>query len=221
MIHSAIAGDSSAFVQIGQACRAHVAIVSLQVHAAIPRGDGRAPMDSSTDEIRAFLDREKIRDCIARLARGEDRRDADLIRSCWWPDATYDYGVQSGDFPSYLAWVVPGADAIKDTQHVLGQSFIEQEAETARAETHVVSYHRVDMGAGDRDTCIGGRYLDTMEARDGEWRIAERVMLYDWYQDWGDAIDWAKGVMGIPLTAEHFSGRAVGDFSEKFFGKAG
>jgi hypothetical protein len=180
-----------------------------------------AERKSMSDAVKPFIDRAKIIDCVVRLARGEDRRNADLIRSCWWPDATYDYGVQSGDFESYLAWVVPGADAIKNTQHVLGQTHIEFAGGTAKAETHVVSYHRVDMGAGDQDTCIGGRYLDTMEERDGDWRIASRIMLYDWYTEWGDAIDWAQGVMGIPLTAEHFSGRANGDFSEKFFGKAG
>jgi hypothetical protein len=170
-------------------------------------------------ELKAYVDRAKIVECIVRLARGEDRRDAALISASWWPDATYDYGVQSGDFPSYLAWVVPGADAIKDTQHVLGQSHIELYGNRAKVETHVVSYHRVDMGAGDRDTCIGGRYLDVMEERDGAWRIAERTMLYDWYSEWGAAIDWSQGVMGIPLTADHYSGRAKGDFSESFFGR--
>lgn len=168
-------------------------------------------------DIKAYIDRAKIVECVVRLARGEDRRDADLISASWWPDATYDYGVQSGDFPSYLAWVVPGADAIKNTQHMLGQTHIELSGNAAKAETQVISYHRVDMGSGDQDTCIGGRYLDNMEERDGEWRIASRVMLYDWFSDWGDAIDWSKGVMGMPLTAEHFSGRANGDFSETFF----
>jgi hypothetical protein len=176
-------------------------------------------MDSSADELKAFLDREKIRQCIAGLARGEDRRNAELISACYWPDSTTDYGVFKGSFAEYLAWVVPGAEAIKDTQHVIGQSYIELQGDSARAETQVVSYHRVDMGAGDRDTCIGGRYLDVMAKRDGEWRIAERTMLYDWYQDWGDAIDWSQGVMGLPFSAEHFSGRAVGDYSETFFGQ--
>jgi hypothetical protein len=171
-------------------------------------------MDS---EMQAVVDRAAIRHCIERLARGEDRRDAELIRASWWPDATYDYGVQGGSFDEYLAWVVPGADAIKNTQHVLGQTYTEPSGEAAKAETHVVSYHRVDMGAGDQDTCIGGRYLDTMEKRDGQWRIADRVMLYDWYTHWGDAIDWSQGLMGLPLTAEHFTGRAKGDYSERFF----
>lgn len=170
-------------------------------------------------DLKTWIDRARIIECIVRLARGEDRRNADLIRSCWWSDATYDYGVQSGDFASYLAWVVPGAEAIRNTQHVLGQTYIEFDGRRARAETHVISYHRVDLGAGDQDTCIGGRYLDLFEERDGEWRIASRTMLYDWYAEWGDAIDWSRGVMGIALAAEHFCGRAIGDYSETFFGK--
>ena len=171
------------------------------------------------NELRQLLDRETIRNCVARLARGEDRRDPQLISACWWPDATFDYGVYSGDFAAYLAWVVPGAEAIKDTQHLLGQTVIELAGDNAKAETHVFSYHRVDMGEGDRDTCIGGRYLDTFARRDGEWRIAARTMLYDWSQDWGNAADWNQGVMGYPFTADHFTGRANGDHSDTFFGR--
>jgi hypothetical protein len=176
-------------------------------------------MDASSQELASFLDRAQIRECLVRLARGEDRRNAALITASYWPDSVSDYGVFKGNFDEYLAWVVPGAEAIKNTQHVLGQSYIELEGDKAKVETQVVSYHRVDMGAGDRDTCIGGRYLDRMQKRGGEWRIAERLMLYDWYQDWGDSIDWSQGVMGLPFSAEHFSGRAVGDYSQTFFGK--
>lgn len=180
-------------------------------------------------ELAALLDRDRIRDCIVRLARGEDRRDAQLITSAYWPDSTTDYGVFKGDFDAYLAWVVPGADAITNTQHVLGQSYIELEDGTAKVETQVISYHRVQMGQGEmgqievgrgeRDTCIGGRYLDVLDRRDEEWRIAERTMLYDWYQDWGDAIDWSQGVMGMPFSGPQFPGRCKGDFSDVFFGK--
>lgn len=174
-------------------------------------------MTEMTAALAELLDREAIRDCIARLARGEDRRDAGLISSAFWPDATTDYGVFQGSFADYLAWVVPGADAITNTQHVVGQTFIALEGDKAKAESQVVSYHRVDMGAGERDTCIGGRYLDRFERRGGEWRIAARTMLYDWFQDWGDAIDWSQGVMGLPFTDPRYPGRSKGDWSETFF----
>jgi hypothetical protein len=176
-------------------------------------------MDNLSDDLRALVDRDKIRQCLERLARGEDRRDAAMITASLWLDSVTDYGVFKGSFDEYLAWVVPGADAITDTQHVLGQTYTEIDGDRARTETHVVSYHRVDMGEGERDTCIGGRYLDVLEKRSGEWRIAERTMLYDWYQDWGVSIDWSQGVMGLPLREEWFSGRAKGDYSERFFAK--
>lgn len=164
-----------------------------------------------------LLDREQIRDCIARLARGEDRRDAELIRAALWPEATVDLGVFAGSFDEYLAWVVPGSPAIPVTQHVLGQSVIERKGNTALVETHVSAYHRVAGDDADRDTVIGGRYLDRMDKRGDDWRIGQRTMLYDWYKDFGQSVDWSHGMMGMPLRADHYTGRAVGDYSETFF----
>jgi hypothetical protein len=171
-------------------------------------------------ELANLLSRDAIRRAIETLARGEDRRDAALITSAYWPDSITDYGVFKGDFDAYLAWVVPGAEAITNTQHVLGQSHIELTGTTAKVETQVISYHRIDYGGGnEHDTCIGGRYLDVFEQRGGAWRIAARTMLYDWHQDWGAATDFSQGIMGMPFSAPHFSGRAQGDWSETFFGK--
>lgn len=177
-------------------------------------------MSTLPEELQHYLEREQIRECIVRLARGEDRRNAEMIAASCWPDSTTDYGVFAGSFAEYLAWVVPGSSVIVDTQHVLGQSFIERSGDVAHVETHVNSYHRIDMGTEHRDTLVGGRYLDRLEKRNGEWRIASRVMLYDWYHDFGMANDWSKGVMGLPFSAEHFSGRADGDYSETFFARA-
>lgn len=172
-----------------------------------------------TIDMQDLIRSESIRTCIARLARGEDRRDADLLRASFWPDARVDFGVFEGSFDEYLAWVVPGADAITNTQHVIAQSHIEPSGDSAKVETQVVSYHRVDMGNGERDTVIGGRYLDVFEARGGEWRIASRKMLYDWYSDWGAAIDWSQGVMGMPFSDPRYPGRAKGDWSVDFFAR--
>jgi SnoaL-like domain len=175
-------------------------------------------MEASTEQLTALIDREEIRNCIARLARGEDRRDARLISGCFWQDATIDLGIFAGSFDDYLAWVVPGSPAIPVTQHVLGQTVIEYKGGTALTETHVTAYHRLADDDGDRDVVIGGRYLDRLDKRGARWRIGQRTMLYDWYQDLGGSIDWSKGLMGMPFHAAHYAGRAVGDHSEKFFG---
>jgi hypothetical protein len=176
-------------------------------------------MDGTVADVTSMLDRESIRDCLARLARGEDRRDAELISGAYWPDATDDHGIFVGSFDEYLAWVVPGAPAVLVTQHVLGQSVIELRGDQAMVETHVSSYHRIDMGAEHRDLVIGGRYLDRMEKRDREWRIAKRTMLYDWQQDFGRSVDWSQGLLGMPFIHANAVGSATGDYSSVLFAR--
>ena len=114
-----------------------------------------------SDELQELLDRDKIRTRIMELARGEDRRDAKLISAAYWPDSVTDYGVFAGDFAAYLDWVVPGSPYLPVTQHVLGQSYIKLDGDSAKAETQVISYHRVkESEENQRDTMVGGRYLD-------------------------------------------------------------
>jgi hypothetical protein len=168
-------------------------------------------------EINSLLAREAIRDCLARVGRGEDRRDAEVIRGCFWPDASTDFGIFVGTFAEYLNWVVPGSPAILVTLHTLGQSLIDLQGDAAAVETHITSYHRVNMGSEERDLTIGGRYLDRMEKRNGEWRIARRTMMYDWLRDFGTSVDWSQGVLGTPFLGDHSVGAARGDASEAFF----
>lgn len=175
---------------------------------------------NTDNQLKLLLARDNIRDCIIRLARGEDRRDADAIARAYWPDSKVDYGIFAGSFAEYLAWVVPGSPAIAVTQHMLGQSLIELDDVIALVETQVASYHRVNMGNSERDTLMGGRYLDRVEQRNGEWRIVQRTMLYDWFQDIGISADWSQGLMGMPFHGVHYTGKAVGDYSEMFFGKS-
>jgi hypothetical protein len=174
-------------------------------------------MIAPPDDLASLLARQRIRDVVVRLARGEDRRDSDALSAAFWPDATTDFGTFAGSFDEYVAWVVPGSPAVEVTAHVLGQSLIELDNEVARAETHVNAYHRVDYGAERHDIMLGGRYLDRFERRDGEWRIAQRTMLYDWTHDFGVAADWSQGVLGEPLRGVHYTGHSVNDHSEAFF----
>ena len=176
-----------------------------------------ATMQTNAEEVTNLIEREKIRDCLARLSRGEDRRDAGLLRGCYWPDATDDHGVFVGTADQFLAWVVPGMPSIPVTLHTLGQSLIDLRGNVAKVETHVTAYHRIDMNGDHRDIVIGGRYLDRMEKRGQEWRIAHRTMLYDWMTDFGISVDWSNGLLGMPFLQGHSVGAARGDHSETFF----
>jgi hypothetical protein len=176
-------------------------------------------MSTNLYKLSQLLDREQIRNCLARLARGEDRRNAELISGAYWHDAIIDLGIFTGTFTEYLHWVVPGSPDIPVTQHVLGQSLIDQHKDTARVETQVLAYHRINTPDGQRDSVIGGRYLDWMDEIRGDWRIARRTMIYDWYQEFGRAVDWATtGLMGMQFDTASYTGRAFDDPSEAFLG---
>ena len=110
--------------------------------------------------------------------------------------------------------MVPGSPEIPVTQHVLGQHFIDLHPDTAIVETPVLAYHRVAAPDAHRDTVIGGRYVDRMDKIDGQWRIAQRTMLYDWFNEFGTSADWTTGLMGMPFDITRHAGRAHHDPSE-------
>jgi hypothetical protein len=171
-------------------------------------------MSMSMEEV---IDREQIRDCLARLARGLDRRDADLVRGAYWPEATDDEGVAVVTLDQMVAWVCPGDPAMRLTMHTMGHSLISVRGVKAVVETHVTSYHRVDTNGVDRDVVLGGRYLDEFEKRKGDWRVLRRKLIYDWCNDLGPSTDFTKGAFGLPLTSEGAMGASSGDYSEKLF----
>lgn len=128
------------------------------------------------DDVRA------IGDVLARYCRGIDRRDAELVRSCYWPDATDDHaGAFSGARDEFVEWVVRVLTRFTATMHVLGTHTVEVVGDVAGAETYGVAHHRGDPPDDRRvNYTTGFRYLDRFERRDGQWRIAARRVELEW-----------------------------------------
>lgn len=134
-----------------------------------------------------LLARAEIADVLHRYARGIDRMDFDLVRSCYHPDAFDDHGALSGDVDTFIAGARSFLPRFVATMHFLGNMHIEVDGEAARAETYAVAYHRVagqgeggDAAGDGKDDIWGIRYVDRFERRDGEWRIAHRVVAQEW-----------------------------------------
>jgi hypothetical protein len=89
------------------------------------------------------------------------------------------------------------------TAHRITNVLIEFEDDTeAHVESYVWAYHNVAVGNGREDVVFGGRYLDRFEKRSGEWRIAERQVVMDYFQRQPAAED--LGVFGVlPITGGH------------------
>jgi hypothetical protein len=129
-------------------------------------------------ELQRLVDESAIRRLLSRYVRAIDRRDFDLLRSCYHDDAVDEHGHYDGDIDGFVDFLrsVPTS---KFESHFLGNPHIEVEGDVARAETYCLALRRVDDGEGglvDRFQHV--RYLDRIEKREGEWRIAHRVASY-------------------------------------------
>jgi hypothetical protein len=72
---------------------------------------GRGWHTSVMDALQALLDRTAIHDLIMRYARGVDRRDLDLVASCFATDAAYEGSLGTGGIDVVLATLANGCRA--------------------------------------------------------------------------------------------------------------
>jgi SnoaL-like domain len=128
-------------------------------------------------------------------ARGVDRGDRDLLRSCYHPDAIEEHGGRyTGNAYVYIDEAVKRIQSMGPMQHLLGSSHIELQGDMARVETYVLTFYRPSTTAGDLDTLTGGRLLDRFERRNGEWKIAHRRTVFDWNRDTPARQGWVNGM---------------------------
>lgn len=134
-----------------------------------------------TVDLRRIADELAIREVHARYCRAVDRCDLDLLKSVYWEEATDDHIVYSGNAHGFADFIIPMLrDNLECTQHLIGNCWLKIEGDTACAETYVQAYHRVRGGG---DVVVGGRYLDRLERRASDWKIAERKFVLDWEQN--------------------------------------
>ncbi len=118
---------------------------------------------------------EAIRDVMFRYARGADRGDIDLFKSCYWPDATDCHWFWNGNAHEFADYVIPLLREIPNSQHSITNPIIEIDGDRAFAECQWYVLHHIQLD-DERfiDQQCEGRYLDVFERRDGEWKILHR-----------------------------------------------
>ncbi len=141
-----------------------------------------------------MVDREAIRDTLLRYCRASDRVDEAMLRSVYWPDALDDHMEFSGSVDEFVEYSVPNLTAMRYNQHMIGNMLIDINGDRADVETYFQGYHSIPDENGSRhDVFAGGRYLDTFEKRNDEWRILKRFVVVDWFKEYPDTCDWENG----------------------------
>ena len=142
-------------------------------------------MPAAIDDL---LAKDAIRDVLADLARGTDRLDAELIRSCYHPDALDDHNAFRGGPAEFADWVLANLPHFAATMHFVGNVRIDVRGDVAWSEAYCVAHHlfEPDDPGGERDLVLGLRYFDRFERRaaqsggEGRWKIALRRCVFDW-----------------------------------------
>ena len=153
----------------------------------------------SLASIQALLDKQAIYENMMLYIRGQDRKDLDLMKSTFWPDATEHHGAFIGTGHDFCDWAY---ETHKVTQHRAlhhcGNTLIELDGHRAKRET-VFMYVRIEE---TRTTILSGRYRDLCEKRGDEWKVLRRVVISDWAQELGPNADY-KELFGH-LPSAHF-----------------
>ena len=145
---------------------------------------GAGGISLTTEEYARLIDhleRDAIREVVVRYARGADRLDEELTRGAYWPDGYDNHGLFRGNAQEFVTWARKLGAATAGLQHLLGQSFIEIEADKAKCETYVLCTESASRGTPTDDVALlAGRYVDVLQKRDSVWKIQHRDVVIDW-----------------------------------------
>jgi hypothetical protein len=172
--------------------------------------------DDTARRLERMLARDEIHEVLARYARGVDRADADLLKSCYHADAVEEHGGNyTGNAHAYVDGAVPRIRQMGAMQHLLGSTYIEFDAagDVAWVETYVWTFARLLQGDRAMDTFTGGRLVDRFERRAGAWRIAHRRTVFDWNRDTPSCEGWCLGLFDPARPGMHLARKDRQDLS--------
>jgi ketosteroid isomerase-like protein len=141
----------------------------------------REALEKVEARVRELEDRQQVIECLHRYTRGLDRHDSEVLASAYHDDAVDRHGPHL--FMTGPSEFVPWANALHEETwnshlHFIDVNNVVLQGDVALTETYVLfTLRRKD---GPSVNVGGGRYIDRLERRDGEWRIAVRDLVVDW-----------------------------------------
>lgn len=124
-------------------------------------------------KLQEMSDRQAIFECIKRNSRGNDRFDAELTASSYHEDGLHEVGPNRVLGPGYGAHANAAHGKLFEANlHNVTMHLCDIDGDVAHAESYSLGMF-LDKGC-ETGRVLAGRYIDRLEKRDGEWRIALR-----------------------------------------------
>ena len=142
------------------------------------------PQAHAEPDLQELLDKEAIREVLARYCRGLDRMDKAMAYQVWWDGGTAFYdGIFEGTGHGFIDWVWESHARMERHSHQITNVLIDVDVDAgqARSEAYVtVAMWTLPDAGGKQTEIVGrGRYLDRWSKRDDVWAIEHRIHLLD------------------------------------------
>ena len=177
----------------------------------------------SDAELQELLDRQKCYDVLTRYCRALDRADLELMKSVYWEDGEDDHNVFKGNAMEFAEFIIREIQNwFEVTMHAICNIHMEYHGDVMCTESYLIAYHKVKGDRGKVETIFGptylsrldwkqlgdsphfffygGRYVDRLEKRNGEWRIAMRRVCMDWNENGPCNSIWDEGMFDTLRT---------------------
>src|SRR4051812_49259220 len=128
--------------------------------------------------LQRLVDEADCRALLMRYGPAVDWQDRAGLETIFWPDGDVDLGVFKGKGSEAPAFLLQNAGQSLRRCHITTSLSLRLDGDSAHAESCAIT-HAVTGGgeAGLVTHLFVGRYLDRLERRRGEWRIASRRYL--------------------------------------------
>ena len=128
-------------------------------------------------KLRELIDRQEIWDVMLRYARGMDRFDGAMVRTCYHDDALDDHHSFVGTPDQLIDWATAFHRQFQKLHHhTLSNHTCEIDGDNAHAETY---YTFVGANKQPPHLLSIGRYVDHLQRRNGVWKILSRVCVIE------------------------------------------
>lgn len=137
-------------------------------------------MAAGIPDLMHLADKQALYELVTSYCRAIDRRDWELLRSLYHPDAIQDLGPvfygKAYDFVDFQP--LPLLPFSITTHHITNAHFV-VDGDAAEGECYLLASH-IYREEPDRNLQVSGRYLDRFERRDGAWKFLHRIGMVDW-----------------------------------------
>lgn len=111
-----------------------------------------------------------------------DRRNFDLLRQLYHPDAHEDHSPMfNGPASAYIDMLPQALATWSLTAHSVKNATFLIDGDQAEGEIYCSAYHR--LADNSREIIFHGRYVDRYEKRDGIWKFSYRSLILDWMEN--------------------------------------